>query len=397
LGLNENLWRIAVVVGIAQFSISLWSWEFGIFLYTISEPWMIGITYSVGTLAMLLGYILSGMIADLIGRRKTLAAAFIPMIIGLFSLATFATWPYVVLEYMLIQFGWSFILIMSRAIPADEIEREGGQESARKFTMVLLPAFIMDGLSPIVGAFLLDVGYTPNNLHALAGVGGIIAFLAALLLVKETLGTEIIERARSGPLISFRNLGKNFWYLVAGMAGFYLFFNSALSYWSLIVTEEWGISETIFGYSWAAFSLTSVLFMYTLSGLADRNVKRALVVAIFANSGLIFAFAFMSGVPTLLLLNIIWALPVMLWIGAERSLVVSEIGEEAKGRALGTYQFLMSATNVIAANLGAFIWETSGSLRFLWLVCGFGTLGTSFVAAASMQKIELKVKNDDTA
>ncbi|MFX1368826.1 MAG: MFS transporter [Promethearchaeota archaeon] len=397
LGLNENLWRIAVVTGIGQYSISLWSWEFGIFLYSIGDPWMIGVTFSVGTFAMLVGYILSGFIADLIGRRKTMAVAFLPVIAGLLSLANLAVWPIVVFEYALIQFGWSFILIMSRAIPADEIQKAGGKDSARKFTMVLLPAFLLDGISPIVGAYLLDIGYAPSNLHTLAGVGAVVAFTAAIIFVRETLGTEVIKKARSGPLISFRNLGRNFWFLVGGMAGFYLFFNSALSYWSLIVTEDWGISETIFGYSWSAFSLTSVLFMYTVSGLADRNIKRALIVAVFANSVLIFAYAFLSGIPTLLLLNIIWALPVVLWIGAERSLIVSEISEEAKGRALGTYQFLMSSTNLVSANLGAFIWEASGSLRFLWLVCGFGTLGTSFVAAACLKKIDMKreINNSD--
>jgi len=390
LGLNEKLWRLAIVVGIAQFAMSLWTWEFGIFLYSIGEPWTVGITYSVGTIAMLIGYMLAGLIADLIGRRKTMAFALLPLIIGLLTLSYFAAWPFVIFEYALIQFGWSFVLIMSRAIPADEIQKEGGKDSARQFTMVLLPALVVDGISPIIGAFLLEVGYVPSTLHAIAALGAIIAFFAALVLVKETLAEGTIKKARSGPLISFRNLGKNFWYLVVGMAGFYLFFNTALNYWSLIVTEEWGISETIFGYSWSAFSLASVIMMYTISGLADRNVKRALLIAVFANTALIFAFAFLSGIPTLLVLNIVWALPVMLWIGAERSLVVSEINEEAKGRALGTYQFLMSSTNVVAASLGAFIWDVSGSLRFLWLICGFGSLGSSFVAAAGLHKIKLE-------
>ncbi len=39
LGLSPNLWRLAAVIAIAQFSTSLWKWEFGIFLEGFLEPW----------------------------------------------------------------------------------------------------------------------------------------------------------------------------------------------------------------------------------------------------------------------------------------------------------------------------------------------------------------------
>ena len=32
MGLNMNLWRLALVTGVAQFSMSLWGWDFSIFL-----------------------------------------------------------------------------------------------------------------------------------------------------------------------------------------------------------------------------------------------------------------------------------------------------------------------------------------------------------------------------
>ncbi|MDF1537847.1 MAG: hypothetical protein P1Q69_02985 [Candidatus Thorarchaeota archaeon] len=76
LGLSQNLWRLAIVMAISQFSIGLWKWEFSIFLRTLIEPWQMGLVFSSGTFAGIVGGLASGMIADRIGRRKTLALSF---------------------------------------------------------------------------------------------------------------------------------------------------------------------------------------------------------------------------------------------------------------------------------------------------------------------------------
>ena len=64
LGLNMNLWRLAIVTGIAQFSMSLWAWEFSIFLeYDVGVlRWQIGAALSIGTLAMIIGFMASSWI-----------------------------------------------------------------------------------------------------------------------------------------------------------------------------------------------------------------------------------------------------------------------------------------------------------------------------------------------
>ncbi len=390
LGLSGNLWRLALVTGIAQFSFSLWGWEFSIYLYTIIELWQIGLIYSTGTLAMLIGYLMAGAVADFIGRKKAMVLSFIPMIVGLISLAFFPYWPLIPIAYGVLEFGWSFILIITRAVPADEIAADGGKDAARRFTMVLLPAFLVDGLSPMLGAFLLGRGLTPQNLHAMAAAGSVIACLATIVFIKESLSDTVIKKARSGPMISFRQLGPNFWKLSGGMLGFYFFFNAALAYFGLLVTEGWGISEEMYGYSWSAFSLTSVLLMHTVSGLADRNVKRALLVGVIANGLIIISFSLFSGIPALILLNIMWAMPVVLWIGAERALVISGVSEESKGRALGTYQFAMSSTNLFAAPFGAFLTEMAGGFRQMWTICGMAALGTVILTTAGLSKIRLE-------
>ncbi|MHA2397038.1 MAG: hypothetical protein ACXAC0_10070, partial [Candidatus Thorarchaeota archaeon] len=67
-GLNSNLQRLALVTGIAQFAMSLWAWQIGIFLEgSVSQLWQIGLTFSIGTFAMIVGYAISGTLADYIG------------------------------------------------------------------------------------------------------------------------------------------------------------------------------------------------------------------------------------------------------------------------------------------------------------------------------------------
>ncbi|MHA2140717.1 MAG: MFS transporter [Candidatus Thorarchaeota archaeon] len=394
LGLSKSLWRLAIVIGVAQFSISVWNWEFSIFIETFLEPWQMGLLFSISTVASLLGYFLSGAIADLIGRKRTMAFSFIPISIGLLSMANYPAWPAISLEYALIMFGWSFLIIMSRAIPADEIEKKGGHNAARIFTMILMPAFLVDGLSPALGATLLGAGFVTRDLLLLATLGAILAFFATIFFIRESLGGEIIRRAKRGPIISFRRLGMNFWKLAAGMIGFIFFFNAALTYYGNLVVGEWGLSEAWFGYAWSGFSLTTVLLMHTISGFVDRHLKKALLFAVIANGIMIGVFSFSGGVWTLLLLNIVWAIPVVMWIGSERTLVVQDVDEENKGRALGTYQFIISSTNLFSSPFGALIWTITGSLRNLWAIASVGGLMSTLVLGGALKSMTGKKKLD---
>ena len=382
LGLSDNLWRLALVVGVAQFSWSIWGWLFGIFLETVIDPWQMALTFSAGTLAMIVGLPVSGYIADMVGRKRTMVFSFIPLSIGLLMLALIPIWPLLPLAYGLASFGWSFILIISRAVPADEIAADGGKNAARRFTMVLLPAFLVDGLSPALASGFLIVGMTAKELLLIGAGGAIVAMIATMLFVKESLSMDIRNSAREGTKVPFRNLGRTFWILAAGMLPFMFAFNMALPYFGNLCVGEWGIDPATFGLSWSAFSLTSVLLMHAASGWTDRSVRGALLTGIVANALILIAFGVGSGVPMLFLFNILWAVPVMFWIGAERTLIVGGISNEMKGRALGFYSVLMSSTSLLAAPFGAYVWTTTGSLRVLWLLAG--VLGLDFAVLLAL-------------
>lgn len=388
MGLNRNLWKLAMVMGVVQFSVALWKWEFSIFLRTMVDPWQMGLIFSFGTLASLVAGFVSGAVADLIGRKRSMAFGLIPVAVGLMAMSYLSFWPFIILQFGLVWYGLSTIRVISQAMPADEIAKDEGRNPARRFMMVLMPLWFVDGLGPLIGAFLLNSGFTSSDLHRFAAVGAIAAFFVVLLAVEESLDADIMEKARDGAIISFRQLGGDFWKLVVGMVGFYFFFASAISYLGNLSVEEWGVSTVTYGYTWSAFSFTSFVLIYVVSGLADRNLKGALLLSMVGNGLVYIAFGFGSGASGLYLLNILWAVPFIVWLGTEKSLITANVPEEAKGRALGTYQFLMSSTAMVSALFGALLWEVTSSLRTVWTIAGVGMLCTVLLLVPILRSVE---------
>jgi MFS family permease len=368
-GLSPRLWRLAIVTGIAQFSVSIWSWQFGIFAAGIVEKWQLGIIFSFGTLLTIAGYLLSGTISDMFGRRATMVFSFIPLSAGLFLLYLFPVWPLFFPFYGLTMFGWSFVIIIAKTVPADEIDRLR-KDKVRVFGMVLMPAFLIDGLCPLLGAIMLNAGFEQRDFLLLGFIGGILAAIASFAVIQESLDDDTKEKARAGPKIAIRGLGTKFWTFTFGMLGFYFFFNAALPFYGNLAVDDWGIDPATFGLTWSAFSIASSLLMYKITGIADRNVKSALIIALVSNGVIMLIIGLGEGLVLMFALNIIWALAVAVWIGAERSLIIEDVSKEMKGRAMGTYSMFATSTSMFAANFGALIWTSYGGLRILWALCG---------------------------
>lgn len=395
-GLTKDLWRLALVVGVAQFSMSVWTWQFGIYLETLVEPWQMGLTFTAGSIAALIGIPLSGYVSDFIGRRKTLLSAYVPMTAGLFLLFSFPVWPLFPIFYGLVQFGWGFVVIMARAAPADQISQDGGRDAGRTFTTVLLPAFAIDGLSPLLASVLLLSGVPQRNLLILGGLGTVLAFIVSAFFVRETLSTSIQEKARSGPIISIRGLGRDFWLLVVGLLGFYISIGLSFPYLGNLVVDDWYVSTADWGIIWCASSLTLAAFSYYGGQLADKNLKAGIFLAVLFTAVIIFVHALGEGIIVLLLINIFWGFVAVVWIASERALIVQDVGEEQKGRALSTFQAVMSTAQMVMLNVGAWIWAVSGSLRFLWVVAGVVCLVSLVPLLISMKLITLEDSNGET-
>jgi MFS family permease len=389
LGLSRNLWRLAAVIAIAQFATALWKWEFGIFLEGFLEPWQIGLVFSIATFTGLIGSVGSGYIADFIGRKWTISIGFLPIVIGLFTMSFFPIWPYVAIQYGLVWFGMSTARLMARAIPADEIAADDGAKPARRLMMVMMPLWFVDALGPMVGAFLLSSGYQSGNLHFIGSFCAFITFLSSVILLRESLGTEVIKKARSGPKVSLRKFGRSFWLLAIGMIGFVYSWSSSIPFVGNLSVGPWGVDTVTYGLTWSLFSLTSALFMYPGSSLADRNLKATLFVGVFGNALVLLWFSMGSGAFWLYVINFAWAIPFVLWTGSVKSIIVLVVSEEVKGRALGTYDLLMGFVMMTGQFIGASIWELSGSLRVVYGVAGIVALCTSVLIFVLLRFIHI--------
>jgi len=394
-GLTSNLRRLALVTGIAQFSMSLWVWQFGIFLEaSLNQLWQIGLTFSVGTFAMIVGYGISGTIADYIGRKNAMIFAFVPMACGLLALRLFPVWPFIPFEYGIIEIGWAFIIIMTSAMPADEIAKTSGANAARTFNMVLLPAFLVDGLSPIIAGILLNAGFVTGDLYLLAAIGAIVAMIATYRGVRESLGREIIAKAKAGSVITLRGLGRNFWIFTSGMFGFVFVMNFAFPYMGNLVVNEWGVNESLYAFAWGAWSFTCVILMYSLGSATDKNIRAVLIIGTYSTAVIVALFAFGSSLLDLVILNVLLAAPIVIWSGAEKTLAVNGVRNEMKGRALGTYQFVMSSTRLVGSFMGALLWEYFGSLRTVYSVAGLAGMILVIGLTYALMKVKLEYRGE---
>ncbi|MBD3407185.1 MAG: hypothetical protein GF411_13785 [Candidatus Lokiarchaeota archaeon] len=135
--------------------------------------------------------------------------------------------------------------------------------------------------------------------------------------------------------------------------------------------------------------MTGTIVMYGISTLTDKNIKAGLVVGLFMNFSILLMFSRLSGFFVFILLNGLWSVSTMAWIGTERTLIVSQASDTSRGRALGTYQFLVGATGIISVNFGAFLWTATESLRFLFMISGILGLIFSVIVAILLRSIEI--------
>jgi len=396
LGLSSNLWRLAAVLAVAQFSTSLWKWEFSIFLEGFLQPWQMGIIFSSATFTGLVASIFSGYLADFIGRKKTIALGFIPISIGLLTLSYFPIWPFIPIQYGLVWFGMSTSRLMARAIPADEIAADDGLKPARRLMMVMMPLWFVDGLGPLLGTFLFSIGFQSSDLHLIGAFLAILTFITAISLLRESLDSEIIRKARTGPKIAIRNLGRSFWLLALGMIGFSFSWMMAIPLIGNLCVGPWGVDTITYGLTWSLFSIVTAIIMYPVSIVADRNLKATLVAGTIGNGIIFLWFSLGSGALMMYLINFLWAIPFVMYIGAEGSLIVLVVSEETKGRALGTYQLLMMVVGMVAQLVGVMIWEITDSLRAVYNMAGITMLVSSVLLIVILMFIRISSNSNES-
>jgi len=387
---------LSSVIAVAQFGWSIWYWQFSVFLMEYVEEWEIGVVLAVGTIATLVGYPVSGALADSIGRKKTVILSFVPIFIGLGLLAIYPEWPAVLYEYALAAFGWSFVMVVERAMAADVVVEDKGQDSARTFSMIVAPAFFIDGVAPLLASGLLLGGVSQRMLILIGALVSFLALMMGPIILKETLSQTTMERARKGAKIPIRSFGRSYWRIAAGMSSFYFVSGMTLSYFGNLFVDEWHLDLPTYGLTWAAFSITQAVLSYTISGLADKNLRASLMAGVIGNSLMIGVCGAGNGLLLAFAVNFTWAPLMILWIGAENSLIAANVSEEAQGRAMGIYSLMLNSLGIISAPIGAFLWVSLGSLRSLYMLTSVASLPFLILLGYVLKTVRVQMPSLDT-
>jgi MFS family permease len=173
------------------------------------------------------------------------------------------------------------------------------------------------------------------------------------------------------------------------MIGFVFSWSSSIPYVGNLSVGPWAVDTVTYGLTWSLFSLTSAIFMYPGSLLADKNLKATLFAGVFGNALIFLWFSQGSGVLMLYIINFAWAIPFILWTGSVKSILVLVVSEEVKGRALGTYDLMMGVVAMTAQLFGAALWAASGSLRVVYGAAGLIALGTSVLVLILLRFIKI--------
>jgi MFS family permease len=249
-------------------------------------------------------------------------------------------------------------------------------------------------MSPVLAGVLLNAGYVAGDLHLLGAIGAVIAMVATYGGVRESLGRDIIEKAKAGSVITLRGLGRNFWIFVAGQFGFIFVMNFAFPYLGNLVVNEWGVSEANYAFAWGAWSITCVILMYSLGSATDRNIRAALIIGTLSTAVIVGLFSFGSTFLDLIILNILLAAPIVVWSGAEKTLAVNGVSNEMKGRALGTFQFMMSSTRLFGQFTGALLWDYFGSLRAVFGIASIAGMILVVGLTYALKSIKLEYRGE---
>jgi hypothetical protein len=92
-----------------------------------------------------------------------------------------------------------------------------------------------------------------------------------------------------------------------------------------------------------------------------------------------------------------WSLPLVILIATEKVLLVQGVTEEMKGRAFSTFQVLISSIEIVALNIGAYLWDFFGSLRTVWIVASIIAAFSLIPALIAVRLVNLESETSESS
>ena len=355
-------------------------------LYLVSEKSIsihtTAIFMSIGSLAAILGSMISGILGDRYSPIKLAASALFLQAIFLIMFPYFKTPLLILLGACLLYFTYSIfkplnnIILMAHSTITDRPRVMGFYRMA--FNLGL-------SFSMIFGGFLAD-----HHFSWYFYFSGVMTLIATLLFVRFR-KTMTLPPSWHAPQDSSKKLSKlhifqnkPFMLLSAIYLGYCLIYYQVRMTFGLYMTQTYHLSFGTFGMLYVINMILVVVLevpiMNRLKHQSQIKVCMAGIVFIALGLGMLPLY---SGLAFAALSVILWSIGEILTSSPFYALVMDYANPRAKGAYIGFFQSLMSVGSILSQVVGGFIY-TLAEGKVLWFGCFFG----SFILIAAFMKLK---------
>jgi len=336
-------------------------WVLPAFLVSIGAgPAQLGVIEGIAESVASFVQLFAGYLTDRISRRK-------PIVVGGYFVAN-AVKPLLALvtswgQVLAIRFADRFSKGI-RSVPRDVMVAESTQKLGSAYGLIQSLDSAGAVLGPLAALALLP-HYGLRAVFLAAAVPGLFCVVAAVFGIRETTKSPpALAQARtakqSAAAHSIPSLPPAFYFLVCAVTLFSL--GNSSDMFLVLRAGNIGITATRAPLLGLVFNVTYTLFSWPAGVLSDRTSRRAIAAAgyvVFAAVYFVFGLA-----PSQLAIwlamgsyGLFYALtnPVL------KSLVVSSVPAEIRGRALGIYAFVTSSAILLASILTGELWKYFGA------------------------------------
>jgi len=342
-------------------------WVLPAFLVSIGAgPAQLGVIEGVAESVASFVQLFAGYLTDHISRRK-------PIVVGGYFVAN-AVKPLLALvtswgQVLAIRFADRFSKGI-RSVPRDVMVAESTQELGSAYGLIQS----LDSAGAVIGplaALLLLPHYGLRTVFLAAAVPGFFCVAAAFFGIQETKAThaaaqlaqtagQSAKQTRPKPKPSVRSLPPAFYFLVCAVTLFSL--GNSSDMFLVLRAGSVGIAATRAPLLGLIFNVTYTLFSWPAGILSDRISRRAIAASgylVFA--AVYFVFGLAPSQPAIWIAMGSYGLFYALTNPVLKSLVVSSVPSEIRGRALGIYAFITSSAILLASILTGELWKYFGA------------------------------------
>lgn len=370
-GITKNILLFTFVSFFADISTEMLYPVLPIFLtQTLGAPVsIVGLIEGIATATQNVVQVLSGYLADKIGKRKYVAvfgyglAALSKPFIGIATV-----WQTVLAGRFSDRFGTGM-----RSAPRDALIASSVQQQYRG------KAFGLEGIGDNAGAFLgpliaifllLFLKENIRSIFYIAFIPGFLAFLM-ILFVKEQKSNE-----HKAPIsFSLKNFSSSYWKYISVIGLFGL--GNISSSFLILETKNKGIPFLATIAIYACFNLVAAVTSYPAGSLSDIFGRRNILLCGFLIACLtFFGFAFNKNVYIIGLLFILYGIFQGVFRAVGKTFAVDFAQPNLRASAIGWYSTAVGFSGLIASSIGGILWTLINPQSTFLYAGTFVLLGT---------------------